>query len=197
MTALRQKTERRIIMTDNSNIISGMLTDADAAELEAFKADVEMAKYMARVEKGELTEEELENRNAMLNFINSPCDLPDELFEKKKGDVCMEREIELINEIIANAIIHGGDWGGPYEVNLENLVLAVNNWLREKGLRDSYHVVEAYYSQTLSTNYKYLENDAEIGEQKTTGKFPVLKIVPMSEKSTEDTCWKGGLDRIP
>ena len=109
----------------------------------------------------------------------------------------MEREIELINEIIANAIIHGGDWGGPYEVNLENLVLAVNNWLREKGLRDSYHVVEAYYSQTLSTNYKYLENDAEIGEQKTTGKFPVLKIVPMSEKSTEDTFWKGGLDRIP
>ena len=71
-------------MTDNNNIISGMLTDADAAELEAFKADVEMAKYMARVEKGELTEEELENRNAMLNFINSPCDLPDELFEKKK-----------------------------------------------------------------------------------------------------------------
>ena len=184
-------------MTDNNNIISGMLTDADAAELEAFKADVEMAKYMARVEKGELTEEELENRNAMLNFINSPCDLPDELFEKKKGDVCMEREIELINEIIANAIIHGGDWGGPYEVNVENLVIAVNNWLREKGLRDSYHVVEAYYSQTLSTKYKYLENDAEIGEQKTTGKFPVLKIVPMSEKSTEDTFWKGGLDRIP
>ena len=90
-------------MTDNSNIISGMLTDADAAELEAFKADVEMAKYMARVEKGELIEEELENRNAMLNFINRPCDLPDELFEKKKGDVCMEREIELINEIRSTA----------------------------------------------------------------------------------------------
>lgn len=55
----------------------------DTAEMEAFKADVEMAKYMARVEKGELTEEELENRKAMLDFINSPCDLPDDLFEKK------------------------------------------------------------------------------------------------------------------
>ncbi len=109
----------------------------------------------------------------------------------------MEREIELINEIIANAIIHGGDWGGPYEVNLENLVMAVNNWLREKGLKDSYHVVQAYYSQVLSTNYKFLENDAEIGEHKKTGKFPVLKIVPKNEKNTEGSCWKLDLDRIP
>jgi hypothetical protein len=34
-------------------------------------------------QRGELTEEELENRKAMLDYINSPCDLPDDLFEKK------------------------------------------------------------------------------------------------------------------
>lgn len=59
----------------------------------------------------------------------------------------MEREIELINEIIANAIIHGGDSGGPYESNLESLVIAINNWLCEKGLKDKYHVIQTCYDR--------------------------------------------------
>jgi hypothetical protein len=48
------------------------INEQDAAEMEAFKADVAMAKYMARVENGELTEEEQENRNAMMNFLGFP-----------------------------------------------------------------------------------------------------------------------------
>ncbi len=64
----------------------------------------------------------------------------------------MEKEIELLNEIIANAVIHGGDWGGTYDSNIESLVLAINNWLREKGVRDKYHVIERSYVHTLTYN---------------------------------------------
>ena len=63
------------------------VSGADEAELEAFRADLEMARYTDRVEKGELTEEELENRNAMLSFIfgsGLPDGFPDGLFEEKK-----------------------------------------------------------------------------------------------------------------
>lgn len=42
----------------------------------------------------------------------------------------MEKEIELINNIIANAIIHGADSGGSYEQNEEDLTKAVNEWLK-------------------------------------------------------------------
>ena len=108
----------------------------------------------------------------------------------------MEREIELINEIIANAIIHGGDWGGPYNSNIENLVIAINNWLREKGLKDSYHVVEADYQQTLTHTFRYLPNEYDDGSKKTA-KFSVLKIVPKSEKSKSDMNCYGDLDVIP
>ena len=31
----------------------------------------------------------------------------------------MEKEIQLINDIIAMAIIHGGDLGGPYEMQTQ------------------------------------------------------------------------------
>lgn len=59
--------------TKSTEIINNENTaEQDAAEMEAFKADVEMAKYMARVENGELTEEEQANRNAMLSFLGFP-----------------------------------------------------------------------------------------------------------------------------
>ena len=108
----------------------------------------------------------------------------------------MQREIELINNIIANAIIHGGDWGGPYDSNLENLVTAVNNWLREKGLKDSYHVVQADYQQTLTHTFKYLPNEIEDGSNKT-GRFTVLKIVPKSDNTLSSKSVYGDLDLIP
>ena len=39
------------------------------AEVEAFKADVELEKYRHRVETGALTEEEQEDRKEVLNFL--------------------------------------------------------------------------------------------------------------------------------
>ena len=72
----------------------------------------------------------------------------------------MEREIELINEIIANAVIHGGDWI-TYDSNIESLVLAINNWLREKGIRNKYHVVERPYVHPLTLSFKYLYHGAD------------------------------------
>lgn len=50
------------------------------SELDAFKADKQLAKYMKRAENGGLTPEEQENRGALLKFLQGPCDLPDELF---------------------------------------------------------------------------------------------------------------------
>ena len=50
----------------------------------------------------------------------------------------MEKEIELINNIIANAIIHGADSGGSYEQNEKDLTKAVNEWLKFKRVSHKY-----------------------------------------------------------
>lgn len=57
----------------------------------------------------------------------------------------MEKEIKLINNIIAEAIIHGADSGGSYEQNEYNLITAINEWLIFKGLHHKYTVKEDIY----------------------------------------------------
>lgn len=111
----------------------------------------------------------------------------------------MEKEIELIHEIIANAVIHGGDWGGTYDSNIESLVLAINNWLREKGVRDKYHVIERSYVHTLTYNLKYLRPGFDTnatGIKDETGSFIVPQIVPIEVKQERERIW-GDLDLIP
>lgn len=54
----------------------------------------------------------------------------------------MDKEIKLINDIIAEAIIHGADSGGSYENNEEDLFAAVNEWLKFKGLQGRYVLKE-------------------------------------------------------
>lgn len=49
-----------------------------------------------------------------------------------------EKEIELINSIIREAIIHGSDSGGAYEINEEDLRESVSNWLDYHGLSEKY-----------------------------------------------------------
>ena len=44
----------------------------------------------------------------------------------------IEKEISLINKIIAESIIHGGDDGGSYGSNRNWVVEAINEWLKEK-----------------------------------------------------------------
>lgn len=48
----------------------------------------------------------------------------------------MEKEIAIINKIIREAIIHGADSGGSYEQNEKELTIAINEWLKLKGLSD-------------------------------------------------------------
>lgn len=52
----------------------------------------------------------------------------------------IEKEIELINEIVGQAAIYGGDAGGPYCSNIDNLTRALKNWLLVKGIEDQYKV---------------------------------------------------------
>lgn len=53
----------------------------------------------------------------------------------------MEKEIQVINKIIREAIINGADYGGSYESNEENLINAINEWLKMKSLVCQYTVV--------------------------------------------------------
>ena len=77
----------------------------------------------------------------------------------------MEKEIQLINDIIVNAIAHGADMGGSYEQNVKGLSNAMNRWIKEKGLQDSYHVIR--------TSRKIFES---------RGYWPTLEIAPMEKK---------------
>lgn len=49
-----------------------------------------------------------------------------------------EKEIELINSIIREAIIHGSDNGGAYEINEEGLRESVLDWLKHHDLAEKY-----------------------------------------------------------
>ena len=77
----------------------------------------------------------------------------------------MDREIELINDIIVNAIAHGADMGGSYEQNVVGLSEAMDRWIQEKGLQDSYHVIRS--ARKI--------NDS-------MGDWPTLEIAPMDQE---------------
>ena len=49
-------------------------------------------------------------------------------------------EIELINKIISEAVMHGADAGGSYESNEKDLTMAITNWLKAKGIDNDYCV---------------------------------------------------------
>lgn len=54
----------------------------------------------------------------------------------------MEEEIRIINEIILEAIVHGGDSGGPYYINDEGLLSVLHKWMSFKGILGEFHVEE-------------------------------------------------------
>lgn len=47
-----------------------------------------------------------------------------------------EEQIKLLNEIIMTAIIHGGDYGGPYFSYKQGFTEAINNWLKFNNITD-------------------------------------------------------------
>lgn len=53
----------------------------------------------------------------------------------------IEHEIELVNNILEQAVRHGTDDGGSYDNNEGNLFCAVNEWLKYRNLIDKYEVV--------------------------------------------------------
>lgn len=53
-----------------------------------------------------------------------------------------EYEIKLINKIIFEAIKHGGDSGGPYLINEDGLISAINKLLDTECMTDEYEVRE-------------------------------------------------------
>lgn len=53
----------------------------------------------------------------------------------------LDTEIDLINNILEQAVRHGADIGGSYESNENGLLDAIHKWLIYRGLYDRYKVV--------------------------------------------------------
>lgn len=53
----------------------------------------------------------------------------------------IDHEIELVNNILEQAVRHGADIGGSYESNEGNLVCAIIEWLAYRNLFDKYEVI--------------------------------------------------------
>lgn len=63
----------------------------------------------------------------------------------------MREEIELVNKIIVEAVMHGADCGGSYDSNEEGLTEAITNWLKSKGIDNDccvkYQTVKRVYGK--------------------------------------------------
>lgn len=79
----------------------------------------------------------------------------------------MREEIELINKIIAEAVMHGADIGGSYDSNEENLTKSITDWLKFKGIDNKYCVKY----QEVRTPCEHLK-----------GRTAVWKILQICEK---------------
>lgn len=77
----------------------------------------------------------------------------------------IEEEINVINEIVKQSVIHGGDAGGAYFSNEEMTVRYLQIWLEKKELSDKYKVI----TKEKSIKGSYIFNT-----------FP--KIVPIKEE---------------
>ena len=86
----------------------------------------------------------------------------------------IEKEIELVNDMIANAIIHGADLGGTYDQNEKELTKAINKWIKAKGLENEYHVAKG--------TYLCLATDDEYPDFAPSGYWSVMKICKKVEK---------------
>ena len=54
----------------------------------------------------------------------------------------IEYEIELINNIIKESVVHGGDSGGAYFSNTKKVYLVIQEWLNYHNLSDIYTIDE-------------------------------------------------------
>ena len=61
----------------------------------------------------------------------------------------MEKEINLINQLVAEALVSGGDSGGPYDSGNAELEDLLNEWISLKGLQNDYEVREEKVEATV------------------------------------------------
>lgn len=94
-------------------------------------------------------------------------------------NLTIEQEIALVNQLIANAIVHGGDAGGPFQVNTPGLVRAMKDWIWAKGLEETHHVITGLYLCELQA--KDIRR-----EENVAGYFPTFKIAPKDQKGIDD-----------
>lgn len=68
----------------------------------------------------------------------------------------IKQEIKLINSIIEEAVIHGGDPGGPYFSNYDALKKAIMNWLDFKNINNQDLLINREF---ISKNFYNLPTD--------------------------------------
>lgn len=89
----------------------------------------------------------------------------------------VDKEIELINEIVAQAVIHGGDSGGPYYTNSSVLYKTLRNWLIEECLIDEFKIVQKEYID-IDHRVRYPNMFTIVPQEDTTEEYhvPIPKI---------------------
>ena len=65
----------------------------------------------------------------------------------------MDREVELVNKIIKESIIHGADWGGSYDTNEKNLIESIEEWIIFKELQHKYTIGKVRFDEPLKYSY--------------------------------------------
>ena len=58
----------------------------------------------------------------------------------------LDKEMEALSNIINEAIIHGGDIGGPYFCNEKNLIESIQTYLSLRGLDSEFEIVFVDYN---------------------------------------------------
>ena len=89
----------------------------------------------------------------------------------------IEKEIELMNEIIVQAIIHGGDSDGPYYTNEIGLYKVIKKWLDERGISSCYKIVQKeYIDYDNRIIYKNIFMIVPVADETETYHIPKLEI---------------------
>ena len=68
----------------------------------------------------------------------SECNTINDLLKLNQNQI--DLEVDIINNIIKTAIDHGGDIGGPYFSNKENLIQSIEFWIKFRCMNDSFEV---------------------------------------------------------
>lgn len=77
----------------------------------------------------------------------------------------MDREVELVNKIIKESIIHGADWGGSYDSNEERLIKSIEEWIIFKELQHKYTIGKVRFDEPSKYYYDIMYQIVPITEK--------------------------------